>query len=211
MWSGSQYRRMVTGRPLRRSSALWSCTPNHAKYSPMTTRIGPRGQVREHGPQACLVVRQRLAEQSGAGAVQPGDHGSVRRGSGHRRRDPALDLTALPEHRPAAGARHHAAAYEEQVTGSPAGTEYALLKADGNGDVRFDGWDPDAGENGRVIEAKGPGYNWMVGADGEFNPKFGPAKSIPDQLERQSEAARAAGQKSNGESPSRGWPKRSRT
>lgn len=30
-----------------------------------------RGQIREHGPQACLVVRQCLVEQSGTDGVQP--------------------------------------------------------------------------------------------------------------------------------------------
>ncbi|SNV24278.1 Uncharacterised protein [Rhodococcus rhodochrous] len=91
------------------------------------------------------------------------------------------------------GTSERAGAYEEQVTGSPAGVEYAIPKADGSGNVLFDGWDPDAGESGKLIEAKGPGYEWMVGDDGQFKPNMGAAKSLPDQLRRQSEAAESAG------------------
>lgn len=90
------------------------------------------------------------------------------------------------------GMSDRARAYEEQVTGTPAGTEYAVPRPGGR-DVRFDGWDPDAGPNGTLVEAKGPGYEWLVGKDGAFKPGTGPAESIPDQLKRQHEAAAAAG------------------
>ena len=57
--------------------------------------------------------------------------------------------------------------YEVQVTGTPAGMEYEVPRQNGN-TVDFDGFDPDAGPNGLLLEAKGNGYHWMVGPDGEF-------------------------------------------
>ncbi len=76
--------------------------------------------------------------------------------------------------------------YEQQVTGYPAGMEYEV---DGpNGPVAFDGYD-----DGVLVEAKGRGYDWMVGPDGRFDPTKGPAVQIPTELANQYEAAAAAG------------------
>lgn len=78
--------------------------------------------------------------------------------------------------------------YEQQVTGYPAGMEYEVIGPDGVA-VEFDGYDPDTG---LLLEAKG-NYEWAVGPDGEFKPGFGPAASIPAQLERQHAIAEATG------------------
>lgn len=91
------------------------------------------------------------------------------------------------------GMSERARAYEEQVSGSPAGTEYELPR-DGENPVKFDGWDSGANDgDGLLIEGKGPGYDWMVGDDGNFRPGTNAGESIPDQLSRQAEAARQSG------------------
>ncbi|MDG4668645.1 PPE domain-containing protein [Mycobacterium sp. 236(2023)] len=85
-------------------------------------------------------------------------------------------------------------AYEEQVTGAPADMEYELPRGDGQpGRTDFDGYDPDAGPDGLLFEAKGENYDWMVGPDGNFKPELGPARDIPQQLGRQYSAAELAG------------------
>lgn len=81
--------------------------------------------------------------------------------------------------------------YEHQVTGTPAGMEYEVPRSSG-APVDFDGFDPDAGPNGLLLEAKSNGYHWMVGPDGEFKD-LPPAVKLQDQITRQFEAAREAG------------------
>jgi hypothetical protein len=91
------------------------------------------------------------------------------------------------------GMSDRAKAYEEQVSGAAAGTEYEVPR-DGQNPVKFDGWDKEANDgDGLLIEAKGPGYENFLDKDGNFNPKFGAGKDIEDQLLRQAEAARQAG------------------
>jgi hypothetical protein len=81
--------------------------------------------------------------------------------------------------------------YEQQVTGYPAGMEYEI---DGpNGPVTFDGFDPDTGPDGLLVESKGNGYEWMVGPDGRFDPSKGVAAQIPTELANQYEAAATTG------------------
>lgn len=74
--------------------------------------------------------------------------------------------------------------YEQQATGYPAGMEYDVPR-DGGPPVAFDGYEPDVGPNGLLVEAKGKGYDWMVGDDGEFKPNIKGAKGISDELLRQ--------------------------
>lgn len=74
--------------------------------------------------------------------------------------------------------------YEQQVTGYPAGMEYDVPR-DGGPPVAFDGFEPDVGPNGLLVEAKGTGYEWMVGDDGEFKPNIKGAQDISDELLRQ--------------------------
>jgi hypothetical protein len=71
-----------------------------------------------------------------------------------------------------------AAAYQEDVTGLPAGTAYVV-----NG-VKFDGY-----RNGALIEAKGPGYAWAVNSTGEFRSDFQGAVQLLGQAGRQIKAA----------------------
>lgn len=73
--------------------------------------------------------------------------------------------------------------YERNVTGYPAGMEYAVRGPDGP--VDFDGFEPDANSGGLFVEAKGKGYAWQVGPTGEFDPTFKAAKEIPQELQRQ--------------------------
>lgn len=85
-------------------------------------------------------------------------------------------------------------AYEEQVTGAPADMEYELPRGDGQpGRADFDGYDPHAGPDGLLFEAKGPNQAFMVNPDGTFKEGFGLAQSVPRQLELQYEAAQLAG------------------
>lgn len=82
--------------------------------------------------------------------------------------------------------------YEQQVTGYPAGMEYEVPRASGD-PVAFDGFDPDAGSDGLLIDAKGKGYDWMVGPDGEFKPDIKGVTKLQDELLRQYQAAQASG------------------
>ncbi|MCP9276919.1 PPE domain-containing protein [Mycolicibacterium arenosum] len=92
------------------------------------------------------------------------------------------------------GGSERSRAYESRVSGSPDGMEYELPRGDGEpGYTDFDGFDPGSGAAGLLIEAKGPGYDWMVGADGNLKPNLNVAVSIPRQLELQYDAALAAG------------------
>lgn len=77
--------------------------------------------------------------------------------------------------------------YERHVTGYPAGMEYAVSRPDGP--VDFDGFETDAGTGGLLVEAKGNGYAWQVGPNGEFDPTFKAAKDIPQELQRQYQVA----------------------
>lgn len=81
--------------------------------------------------------------------------------------------------------------YEMQATGYPTGMEYEVPGPDGP--VQFDGYDPDVGEEGLLVEAKGNGYAWMVGDDGQFRPETGAAVGIPKELLRQYEVASELG------------------
>ncbi|OCB53565.1 hypothetical protein A5722_23995 [Mycobacterium vulneris] len=90
------------------------------------------------------------------------------------------------------GMSERAKAYEEQVSGAPAGTEYEVPR-EGENPVKFDGWDKEANDgDGLLIEAKGEGYDWMVGKDGTFKDLKAVDK-LEDQLSRQADAARQAG------------------
>lgn len=90
------------------------------------------------------------------------------------------------------GMSERAKAYEEQVSGAPAGTEYEVPR-EGENPVKFDGWDKEANDGeGLLIEAKGEGYDWMVGKDGSFKDLKAVDK-LEDQLSRQADAARQAG------------------
>lgn len=71
-----------------------------------------------------------------------------------------------------------AAAYQEQVTGSPRGIEYVV---DG---VAFDGFRDD-----KLRDAKGPGYEQFVDESGEWKPFFKGADALVDQARRQLDAA----------------------
>lgn len=82
--------------------------------------------------------------------------------------------------------------YEEQVTGYPAGMEYEVDMPDGDS-VDFDGYDPNAGDDGVLIEAKSTGYEWQVMPNGEFNPELGAYPQISRELERQYEASLETG------------------
>ncbi|BBX89328.1 WXG100 family type VII secretion target [Mycolicibacterium boenickei] len=91
------------------------------------------------------------------------------------------------------GMSERAKAYEEQVSGAPAGTEYEVPR-EGENPVKFDGWDKEANDgDGLLIEAKGPGYEKFLDKDGDFDTRFGAGKDIEDQLRRQVDAARQAG------------------
>jgi len=81
--------------------------------------------------------------------------------------------------------------YELQVTGYPASMEYEVRGPDGP--IDFDGYDPNAGPDGLLIESKGAGYGWMVGDDGRFRPGTGAAVDIPKELRRQYDAAAEMG------------------
>lgn len=71
-----------------------------------------------------------------------------------------------------------AAAYQEQVTGSPRGIEYVV---DG---VAFDGF-----RDGKLSDAKGPGYEQFLDENGEWKPFFKGADTLVDQARRQLAAA----------------------
>ncbi|MDO3634264.1 Tox-REase-5 domain-containing protein [Mycolicibacterium arseniciresistens] len=83
--------------------------------------------------------------------------------------------------------------YEQQVTGYPAGMEYEVDVPGRADPVDFDGFEPDAGSDGLLVEAKGTGYEWMIGPNGEFNPKFGAAQQISNELRGHYEAALSTG------------------
>ena len=78
--------------------------------------------------------------------------------------------------------------YELQTTGFPAGMEYEITAPNAS-TVDFDGYDA---ENNILIESKGD-YEWAIGPDGNFKPGFGPAQSIPKELERQYDIASSRG------------------
>jgi len=82
--------------------------------------------------------------------------------------------------------------YEQQVTGYPAGMEYEVPRASGD-PVEFDGFDPNAGPNGMLIDAKGKGYEWMVGPNGEFKPEIKGVQQLQGELLRQYQASLASG------------------
>ena len=91
------------------------------------------------------------------------------------------------------GMSDRAKAYEEQVSGAAAGTEYEVPR-EGENPVKFDGWDAGANDgDGLLIEAKGPGYDTFLDKSGNFNPQFGAGKDIEGQLQRQADAARQSG------------------
>ena len=71
--------------------------------------------------------------------------------------------------------------------------EYQVDIAGRGEPVSFDGLDPEAGSEGLFIEAKGSGYEWMVGPNGEFNPKFNVTQQITNELRGQYEASVASG------------------
>lgn len=77
---------------------------------------------------------------------------------------------------------HHmserAADYQEQVTGSPPGTEYVV---DG---VAFDGF-----AEGTLLDAKGPGYENFLDENGEWKPFFEGQEELVNQAQRQLDAA----------------------
>jgi hypothetical protein len=83
--------------------------------------------------------------------------------------------------------------YEQQATGYPAGMEYQVDVAGREKPVSFDGFDPDAGGDGLFVEAKGKGYEWMVGPDGEFNPKLEAIQQLTNEMRGQYEASVATG------------------
>lgn len=92
------------------------------------------------------------------------------------------------------GGSERSRAYESRISGAPDGMEYELPRGDGEpGTTDFDGYDPQAGGDGLLIETKGPGYDWMIGADGNVKPGIGFGASMPRQLELQYDAALAAG------------------
>ncbi|WP_373453498.1 MULTISPECIES: Tox-REase-5 domain-containing protein [unclassified Rhodococcus (in: high G+C Gram-positive bacteria)] len=69
--------------------------------------------------------------------------------------------------------------YQEQVTGSPLGIEYVV---DG---VAFDGF-----RDGRLKDAKGPGYEQFLDESGEWKPSFKGAAALVEQARRQLDARR---------------------
>jgi hypothetical protein len=78
------------------------------------------------------------------------------------------------------GMSDRARAYQDQVTGQPnaAGSFVYKVSADGQ-TADFDGY-----QDGKFIEAKGPGYAWAV-KDGQFIPNYKGAQNLVDQAERQ--------------------------
>jgi len=82
--------------------------------------------------------------------------------------------------------------YEQHAAGYPAGMEYDVPRA-GGPPVAFDGFDPNAGPNGVLIDAKGKGYAWMVGSNGEFEPRWKVAQQVSDELLRQYQVSQQTG------------------
>lgn len=82
--------------------------------------------------------------------------------------------------------------YEQQATGYPSGMEYDVPR-DGGPPVAFDGFEPDAGPNGLLVEAKGKGYDWMIGPDGKFKPNMKAAGVISNELTRQFQVSQQTG------------------
>jgi len=78
------------------------------------------------------------------------------------------------------GKRDRNIAYEQQITGLPAGM--AVLY---NG-VYFDGCRT---TDGILLEAKGPGYDWALNAKGDWQPWYEGRQRLWKQLKDQSEAA----------------------
>ena len=71
-----------------------------------------------------------------------------------------------------------AAQYQERITGLARGMVYRL------NDVKFDGF-----KDGKLLDAKGPGYATFVRPNGEFYPWFRGAQGLVDEAERQTLAA----------------------
>ncbi|WP_228032080.1 PPE domain-containing protein [Mycolicibacterium sp. P9-22] len=82
--------------------------------------------------------------------------------------------------------------YEHQVTGYPAGMEYEVPRINGE-PVPFDGFEPDTGPNGLLVEAKGKGYEWMVGDNGEFKPDIKGVQQLQNEMLAQYEASKFSG------------------
>lgn len=82
--------------------------------------------------------------------------------------------------------------FEQQATGYPSGMEYDVPR-DGGPPVAFDGFEPDAGPNGLLVEAKGKGYDWMIGPDGKFKPNMKAADVISNELTRQFQVSQQTG------------------
>lgn len=82
--------------------------------------------------------------------------------------------------------------YEQQVTGYPAGMEYEVPRLGGE-PVAFDGYEPDTGPNGLLVEAKGKGYEWMVDDNGEFRPEPKGVQQLRNELLAQYEASKFSG------------------
>lgn len=71
-------------------------------------------------------------------------------------------------------------AYQNQISGLPPGMAVFY-----NG-IYFDGCRT---TDGTLLEAKGPGYDWALTAEGEWKPWYEGKQDLWDQLQRQSEAA----------------------
>src|SRR5215469_37472 len=71
-----------------------------------------------------------------------------------------------------------AAQYQEQITGHTTDEVYRV------GDVKFDGY-----QDGKLLDAKGPGYQKFFDSNGDPKPWWNGAKSLVDQAERQVAAA----------------------
>jgi len=67
-----------------------------------------------------------------------------------------------------------AADFQSKVTGQPPGRVYDV---DG---VKFDGY-----KDGKLLDAKGPGYEQFVDSNGDFKPWYRGAGELVDQAERQ--------------------------
>ncbi|KSU53319.1 MULTISPECIES: Tox-REase-5 domain-containing protein [unclassified Gordonia (in: high G+C Gram-positive bacteria)] len=82
--------------------------------------------------------------------------------------------------------------YERQVTGTDSGVTYKIPSEDApSGAIKVDGMEPATDDSRETwIEAKGTAsYDWMIEDDGSIrkNTKF--AEQLPDQLQRQYDAA----------------------
>lgn len=81
-----------------------------------------------------------------------------------------------------------ARAYQDQVTGHPqAAGSYVYRVSGGGATADFDGY-----ADGKLIDAKGPGYAWAV-QDGQFRAGYQGVSGLIEQGRRQARVAKALG------------------